>query len=363
MILMARRKLEIPKKYLYLTALLFSAAVVIQIISSEANPTLDIYVRHIVLFSSIYLFWAIVADFINNLIQPFSIDRPKLTQVLERFFSAVILVLINLFLTNLLYYTLLIIFLDFTVSESYQDFQPYILKSIIIRFVDILIIGLVLKTIDTYQTVQKQKLKVISLENQLNKSQLEALRNQLDPHFLFNTLHTLNTLIGYNDKKAQSMVIKVTNLLRKILEKREKQMISFQEELEYFSNYLEIEEERFHDRLELDIQISEETHDILVPNLLLQPLIENAFKHGISKLEGVGVIQLKANRFDHIFEIELSNSISKSNLQIITNSTKLGLENLKNRLAQAYADHHSLVITKDDDMFKIKISIHNFKTL
>lgn len=363
MILLKREKLLVPKKYVYLTAILFSAAVVLQISSTEQNATIQVYVRHIVLFTSIYLLWAVTIDFINGIIRPFKEETSRFLQILERFMSASILVISNLAITNLIYYAVLISFMDFTASEAYADFQPYILKSIIIRFFDIIVIGLILKIVAAYQTVQKQKLKVVSLENQLNVSQLEALRNQLDPHFLFNTLHTLNTLIGYDDKKAKSMVIKVTNLLRKMLEKREKQMISFQEELEYFTNYLEIEEERFYDRLEVKMEVEDDTRDILVPTLLLQPLIENAFKHGISKLENKGKIHLKAFVDKGHFVVELTNSIPIGNQNSTSTSTKIGLENLKNRLNQVYGEAHSFSAKKEKDIFKVSIAIHKISTI
>lgn len=353
-----KHQLEVPKKYIFLSALLFSLAVILQVSSTEQAQTCTIYIRHIILFTSIYLFWAFVIAYINNLVSPFQTNKNKFTQIIERFISAIILVLMNLIITNLIYYTVLVSFMGFSIHDAYADFKPYILNSFLIRFLDIIIIGIVLKIIGTFQSVQKQKLKVISLENELHLSQLEALRNQLDPHFLFNSLHTLNTLIGYDDKKAKSMVIKVTNLLRKILEKREQQMITFKEELEYFTNYLEIEEERFHDRLEVSISIDENTKEILVPTLILQPLIENSFKHGIAQIEDKGILRLTATLKDDFFIIKLINSIPKSNLYVVTNSTKVGLSNLQQRLQQVYGDGFDFLAEKGDTFFTVTIKIN-----
>lgn len=354
-------KTDIPKKYIYITALLFSLAIIIQVSSTEQNPSVSLLLRRIILFGSIYVFWALLLDYINALIQPFEESKSILLQISARFISASLLVLLNLLVTNIIYYAILMIFANFTISEAFLDFQPYIIKSIMVRFFDLIAIGLILKLIAANQTLQTQKLKVISLENQLHISQLETLRNQLDPHFLFNTLHTLNTLIGYDDKKARSMVIKVTNLLRKILDKREKQLITFDEEIDYFKNYLAIEEERFHDRLEVTIDIENETRGIMVPTLMLQPLIENAFKHGIAQIEGKGLIELKAFVKGDFLNISLSNSIPEHQSSSHSNSTKLGLQNLESRLQQVYGNDYILNTKKVENNFVVTIKINHKK--
>ncbi|OSY87233.1 hypothetical protein WH52_12280 [Tenacibaculum holothuriorum] len=361
MAILSKYKLEVPKKYVFISALLFSFAVILQVVNAEPEINALVYIRHITLFTAVYLFWALTIDYLCGVVKPFDENKPKFTQFLERFISATILVLLNLIVTNVLYYTILIIFTNFTFAEVYDDFSPYLLKSILIRFLDVIIIGAVLKIIEAYQIVQKQKLKVVSLENKLHLSQLEALRNQLDPHFLFNTLHTLNTLIGYDDKKARSMVVKVTNLLRKILDKREKHLITFEEELEYFTSYLDIEEERFHDRLEVTIDVEDRTLSVMVPTLILQPLIENAFKHGISQIEDKGKISLEVKLQERFLVINLSNSIPKKNHSSVINSTRVGLTNLQSRLQQVYGDDFKFSTKKKNDMFSVTIKINEIQ--
>lgn len=356
--ILKRYKTGIPKKYVYIVALLFCVAVMIQVSSAEQNLGVGLFLRRMVLFGAIYIFWAVCIDYINALVQPFHKKKSIFFQIIERFSSSFILVLLNLGVTNILYYVILISFAGMTVSEAYVDFQPYILKSIIVRFIDVIIIGLILKIIAAYQSLQQQKLKVISLENQLHISQLETLRNQLDPHFLFNTLHTLNTLIGYDDKKARSMVIKVTNLLRKILDKRAKQIITFEEEIDYFKNYLEIEEERFHDRLEVTMNVDDATRKIMVPTLMLQPLVENAFKHGIAQLEDKGTIELNAFLKDDIFVISLSNTIAADEVLNTTVSMNIGLQNLESRLQQVYGKNYTLQTEKKTNHFVVTIKIN-----
>lgn len=358
--ILTRHQTGIPKKYVYMASLLFCLAVMIQVGSSVQNPIAGVFLRRFILFGSIYILWALCIDYINAIFQPLEKEKSITFQVVERFLSSLLLVLFNLAASNIIYYAILISFTSMTIAEAYLDFQPYIFKSIVIRFFDIIIIGLILKTISANQSLQQQRLKVISLENQLHISQLETLRNQLDPHFLFNTLHTLNTLIGYDDKKARSMVIKVTNLLRKILDKRTQQLIVFEEEIDYFRNYLEIEEERFHDRLEITVNIEDATRKIMVPTLMLQPLIENAFKHGISQLTDQGTIKLDAFIEGHTFIIRLSNTVPSDKLSRASISTKIGLQNLDSRLRQVYGEDYMLDTKKDEHNFVVTIKI-NYK--
>ena len=358
--ILGQKKLEVPKKYVYLSALLFSVAVILQVSSTELSLNYKVYLRHIVLFSSIYFFWAMSINFINEIGSPFSKKKSKYIQLIEKSISIFLLVVFNLVATNVIYYFILIVFMDYSFTESYLDFKPFVFQSFVIRLVDVVVIGIILKIINAFQKVQDQKLKLITLENQLHVSQLETLRNQLDPHFLFNSLHTLNTFIGYDDKKARKMLIKITALLRKILEKREMQTITFEEELEYFTNYLDIEKERFYDRLEVIISVDENTKKIKVPTLILQPLIENAFKHGIAQIESNGKITFRAFIEKDIFVIVLSNTIPVNENLFQVNSTNIGLQNLKSRLNQLYGNQYSFTTKRVDKIYTAEIRINQF---
>ena len=124
------------------------------------------------------------------------------------------------------------------------------------------------------------------------------------------------------------MIIKVTHLLRNLLDQRGKHLIAFEEELAYFERYLDIEQERFHDRLTVNFDIEEATKPVLVPTLMLQPLIENAFKHGISLIEEKAQIKLSASIKDQKLAIKLSNSIPKDGRQNIFSEAIIPLEQL-----------------------------------
>lgn len=356
--ILRKHPLNIKRGYLYIAALIFSFILVLQV--SNANGVSSIYgvLRYVVFFLVNYFTWIFLIDYIYGAVESIHLkSKNKIKTLLLAVTSLVLLLIFHLVVTNLVYYAYLMTMHDLTFNDVLNDFKPFVLKSMLSRVLDLVIIIIFMKSMQAYWMIQKQKLKVVSLENELHLSQLEALRAQLNPHFLFNTLHTLNSLIGYDNEKARSMIIKVTHLLRKMLDQKGKHMITFEEELDYFRSYLEIEQERFHDRLEVQLEIGEETKSLVVPALILQPLIENAFKHGISLIEGNGKIKLSASIEDNKLVIFLSNTISDRGKLSVVHSTKVGLDNLKNRLDQVFEKDYEFSARKEGDVFVVSLKM------
>jgi len=356
--ILRKHQLDIRRSYLYLTALIFSFVLILQV--SNANGVSSIYgvFRYTVFFLANYFTWVFLVNYIYGAVEPIHLKGGnQLKTFSESIISLVLLLLFHLVITNVIYYAYLMAMHNVTFNDVLNDFKPFWLKSILSRVLDLGIIIVFMKSMQAYWVIQKQKLKVVTLENELHLSQLEALRAQLDPHFLFNTLHTLNSLIGYDDEKARSMIMKVTHLLRKMLDQKGKHMITFEEELDYFRSYLEIEQERFHDRLNVELEIDEETKTVLVPALILQPLIENAFKHGISLIEGNGEIKLSAAIQNNRLAISLSNTIPERPVLSIVHSTKIGLSNMKNRLSQTFGEDYEFSTEKQKGVFVVTLKI------
>jgi two-component sensor histidine kinase len=162
---------------------------------------------------------------------------------------------------------------------------------------------LVAYAIDYYRRHQQEELKISRLEAALVQAQLEttqaqlqALKSQLQPHFLFNTLNSISTLLDDDAEAADRMLARLGDFLRLTLENSGAQEVSLQEELEFLRCYLEIERVRFADRLDVRLDIAPETLDARVPNLILQPLVENAIRHGIVARRGTGLIEIGARR-------------------------------------------------------------------
>ncbi len=229
-------------------------------------------------------------------------------------------------------------------------------KATLSRMIDFMVIASVLKVITINKILNEKNIRLINLESQLNQTQLSALKAQLNPHFLFNSLHAVSTLIGYDDDKARNMTIKISGLLRKMLEDPDKHTHTLREEMDYISDYLEIEQERFFDRLEIDLKLEESSLAAEVPNLLLQPIVENAFKHGISQLEGKGFIKIRSriSQDYQVLNVCIENSSPGNSSET---SLGVGLENAKKRLYQLYGTTAELIAKPIKGTFKVELTI------
>lgn len=187
---------------------------------------------------------------------------------------------------------------------------------------------------------REKQVELATVQTQLSEARLNALKFQMQPHFLFNTLNTISSLIDIDTKEAQRIVSKLGNLLRIILEKNARNGIPLQEELSFIENYLGIEEMRFHDRLSVTYKIDEKTKDATVPRLILQPLVENAIKHGLREKEEDAkiLIEAYASGDNRIFINVSDNGIGtdKSLQELITRG--IGLKNVKDRLELMYGE-------------------------
>jgi LytS/YehU family sensor histidine kinase len=147
-----------------------------------------------------------------------------------------------------------------------------------------------------YRESRDRALRASQLETRLVEAQLKTLQQQLHPHFLFNTLHAISALMHRDVEAADRTLMRLSDLLRLTLETLGQQEITLKAELEFLSKYLQIEQTRFADRLKVRFDVQPETLDTLVPNLILQPLVENAIKHGVARKAGPGHIDISAKR-------------------------------------------------------------------
>jgi two-component system LytT family sensor kinase len=138
--------------------------------------------------------------------------------------------------------------------------------------------------------------EAVALRAQLAEARLDALRRQLDPHFLFNTLHAVSSLVERDPRGVRRMISRLSDLLRHSIEGAADQEIELEEELELLERYLDIMRIRFQGRLEVEVHVAPDARDAMVPNLMLQPIVENAIRHGVSRVDGVGRISIDVAR-------------------------------------------------------------------
>lgn len=149
-----------------------------------------------------------------------------------------------------------------------------------------------------YQGYRERERQAAALATELVQARLQALRMQINPHFLFNTLNTISALIHENPDAADRMIVRLSGLLRRTLDRGDVQEVPLREELDFLRGYLEIEQMRFPDRLTVTYDIEPKTNELLVPHLILQPLVENALRHGILPREEAGRIEISAHLVD-----------------------------------------------------------------
>jgi two-component system, LytTR family, sensor kinase len=201
----------------------------------------------------------------------------------------------------------------------------------------------IIYAIDYYLKYREHQLKASRLETQLAEAQLQALKMQLHPHFLFNTLHAISALVHKDVEAADRMIARLSDLLRITLDSVGVQEISLKQELEFLTRYLEIEQTRFQDRLSVDIDIDPDALDARVPNLILQPLVENAIRHGVATRSAAGRIRVRARRDEHVLRLEVSDDGPGLSNGLVKEG--VGLANTRARLEQLYGSAHRLDFT------------------
>ena len=188
---------------------------------------------------------------------------------------------------------------------------------------------------DYYQRFHERELRASELEGRLAQAKLQALQSQMNPHFLFNTLHTISALMHKDVEAADRMVMKLSELLRLALDNTDTHEVPLSQELDFLNRYLEIEQTRFRERLKVEMEIAPETLQARVPNLVLQPLVENAIRHGIERHARPGKIVLRAQRQEGQLELEVQdNGGGLPNGKPLREG--IGLSNTRTRLQQLY---------------------------
>ncbi|MDP7593805.1 MAG: histidine kinase [Litorilituus sp.] len=201
-----------------------------------------------------------------------------------------------------------------------------------------------------YQMFQVEKQRVLKANTVAHQAQLKMLRYQLNPHFLFNTLNAISTLILLKENvTANSMVTKLSDFLRYSLEKDPMKKVTLNDEIQALELYLAIEKVRFEERLQIDVNISEQCQNALVPSMILQPLAENAIKHAIATQEQGGSITISVNNFGEDLMIEVADDgpgteIIDGNLY---RENGVGLVNTRERLQALYRKNFSLIVANN----------------
>ncbi len=198
---------------------------------------------------------------------------------------------------------------------------------------------------DSRERLTKQSIELAQLNEQLAQAQLSALRRQIEPHFLFNALNSIAGLIRENkSSEAITMLVSLSDFLRHTLSESNRREVPLSEELDFVKQYLAAQKARFAERLKLSIDVPRELQDAAIPNLILQPLVENAIKHGIEKRKDGGSVRIAARSQDNQLRISVSNDGPSFEPGCETLSTGVGVANVRARLKALYGDAASFMM-------------------
>ncbi len=215
---------------------------------------------------------------------------------------------------------------------------------------------------DHYRDSRARELRTVQLEAQLAQAQLQALQAQIHPHFLFNALNTISTVIYEDVRAADTMIARLSDFLRHSLNASRSQEVTLAEELNFLNLYLDIMRPRFEDRLRVEFEVGQEINDALVPKLILQPLVENSIKHAADPNSGQVNIALKASRENGSLRLEITDDgpgLSGKLRETLGNG--VGLTNTAERLKKLYGSNHEFTLQNSIDgglLVSVKVPYH-----
>jgi sensor histidine kinase YesM len=201
-----------------------------------------------------------------------------------------------------------------------------------------------------YRDARDRQMAAVELESLLQQAQLEALRSQLNPHFLFNALHSMAELVHTDPKLAEQLIVRLGGLLRQVLQSSTCQEVTLAEELEFIRGYVEIEQMRLGERLRVSWDIEAGALEVRMPSLILQPLVENAVQHGIAAAAGPGMLVITARRDAQFVQLEIRDNGPGLAQTSIDRGQGIGLANTRARLQRLYGDRHGFELLAADGL-------------
>lgn len=289
--------------------------------------------------------WFLLTPIVLRLSRRFSFERGQIIKSLLSHLAA--FVVLSLF--HLLIYSLLDSILprfgepDLVPQTSFfEKFEFFVIGYAHLCLTSYCGVVIINYLVQYYRAYRERALRASQLEASLAVAELESLKSQLHPHFLFNTLNAIVVLVRKNrNREAEDMLTGLSELLRHSLENIGVQEVSLQHEIEFLQLYLEIEQVRFKDRLKVQLEIKPETLKASVPNLILQPLVENAIRHGIGKQRNAGLLAITAERQNGTLTMQVRDDgpgLPKDWLTSGESGLGIGIANTRARLRQLYGD-------------------------
>lgn len=232
-------------------------------------------------------------------------------------------------------------------------------KSLPVRFIPVLfyygLMVMIFYLVNYYNDIQEKNLQKSELEKTVTEAELNLLKSQINPHFLFNSLNSINALTMSNPEKASDMIIELSDFLRYSLKSTETGIHPLKNELENISRYLNIEKIRFGEKLTFSIESNDKCDGLFIPQMILQPLFENAVKHGVGSSTEQVIIEVVCRETGEFLELTIRNNFSREGIRAKGN--QMGLENIRRRLRLMYHSEGLLNTRAKDDVFEVRLLI------
>ncbi len=245
------------------------------------------------------------------------------------------------------------------VFADHEDYLGFLSDSLIVRILTGVLIYFLLISIDflilSFEEMQEQAEHEATLSAMLREAELNMLRSQIKPHFLFNSLNSVSALTLINPKAAQDMIIRLSEFMRHSLSLGANTMNTLNDELYHSGLYLDIEKVRFSDKMIVEKTISPDCGEIKLPAMLLQPLLENAVKHGVNTMSASCTISLKAECTPAYLVITISNNFDPEALP--RKGTGTGLSNVQKRMSKIYGRGDLLSYSSSGEVFTVRVQV------
>lgn len=293
-----------------------------------------------------FLFWALLTPLVYSILVRWPFELRLRTFLIHFGFSLAIASLHEV-ITSTIYYGILQSTGDFDFADpQYQNWALHALvPAIFTRTMEYWVLMGVLTALENARLRRTEHEQLLVLRHELQVTQMNALKKQLQPHFLFNTLNTVSALMDENVNDARRVLSRLGQLLRITLEKTQRDKVPLERELDHVAHYLGIEAMRFRDRLTVDYKVPKDLDDHLVPSMVLQPLVENAIKHGLDATTAGVTITVNAHRHgDRLFLTVADNGKGTSDVLNAMENGGIGLRNVRERLRLLYGDTATFLV-------------------
>jgi two-component system, LytTR family, sensor kinase len=238
------------------------------------------------------------------------------------------------------------IFNLFTPEQRYYSFSRLMVGSTLNAFVTLLVWNLIYFTYHYVERVRKQQIESLRAESLIRELQLQTIKSHINPHFIFNSLNSIRALVDENPSRARTAITELSNILRSSMQAEKAETVPFEKELNIVKDYLALEQMRFEERLKIKLDIDDDTLDQPVPPMMLQTLVENAIKHGISKNVSGGEVQIVSRFKDFHHELIVRNT---GKLNGSYNTEGFGVSSTMDRLKLMFGDKASFVLRNTND--------------